>query len=227
MKWGAIMEENYYIYVVLSRTQTRVAKVIRKVSKAKFSHAAISLDEHLDQIYGFSRPQYQAPFLGKLVKESFTSYTLNLDEEVPVCVYRLPVSKEKYFYVKNKIYEFMHDPEIIYNMFSVVTYPISKGFETYKAYSCIEFVVMILKEIGYPIHLPYHKYMPDDMMELLEIYKFYEGDIRGIMSETNVDVHFFEPMTMMEHMENVTRFYTLCKRSVSKEIMKVKEGLGL
>lgn len=221
------MKDKCYLYVVLSRTPTKVAKIIRHVSKSTFSHAAISLDANLEQIYGFSRPQYEAPFLGKLVKESFTSYTLNQNIEVPVCVYRLPVSKEKYVYVQNKIYEFMQDPEIIYNMFSVVTYPISKGFETYKAYTCIEFVAMILKEVGYPIDRPYHAYLPDDMIDFLKEYKYYEGDIRGIMSEQNVDVHFFEPMSMIDHMENVTRFYTLCKRSVSKEIIKLKEGLGL
>ena len=208
------------IYIVLSRTSTRIAKTIRAVGRANYSHAAVSLDEHLSEIYGFSRENYHTPLLGKLVKESLTSYTLNKDDAVPVKVFKIPVSEAMHKHITDKTMEILNDPDFIYNLISVATYPISRGFETYKAFSCIEFVMMILKEIGFDLDKPLHHYVPDDLLEMLKEYEYYEGDIRGIMSEDNIDIHFFEPVPILEHVEVVNRFYILCKRSISKEISK-------
>ena len=58
--------------------------MIRVFSNSQYNHVSISLDENLTQIYGFTRQQYQTPFLGRLVKESITHYTLNKEDEVPV-----------------------------------------------------------------------------------------------------------------------------------------------
>lgn len=211
------------IYIVLSRTSTKISKVIRIFTNSQFNHVSISLDENLNQIYGFTRQQYQTPFLGRLVKESITHYTLNKEDEVPIKVYKIPVSDEMYTHVNNKVLEIFNDPEYIYNLFSVISYPITKGFETYKAFSCIEFAMMILKEIGFEVEKPFHQYMPDDLQSILKECLFYEGDIRGIMSEENIDVHFFDDVSMKDQFENVTRFYILCKRSISREIFKNKE----
>lgn len=212
-----------YIYVVLSRTSTKIAKTIRFIKKAKYSHAAISLDENLSQIYGFAREQYYTPLLGKLVKESLTSYTLNRNDEVPVKVFRIPVSKEMYDHVCKKIFDIFNDPEFYYNLLSAATQPISQGFETYKAYTCIEFVMMILREMNFPIDQPLNTYMPDDLLEMLKEYAFFEGDIRDIMDEDNIDIHFFEPVSLKIQLQLVTRVFVLCKRSISREILKYKE----
>lgn len=212
-----------YIYVVLSRTSTKIAKTIRFIKKAKYSHAAISLDENLSQIYGFAREQYYTPLLGKLVKESLTSYTLNRNDEVPVKVFRIPVNEEMYDHVCKKTFDIFNDPEFYYNLLSAATQPIGKGFETYKAYTCIEFVMMILREMKFPIDQPLNAYMPDDLLEMLEEYAFFEGDIRDIMDEDNIDIHFFEPVSLKTQLQLVTRVFVLCKRSISREILKYKE----
>lgn len=211
------MQSQKYIYVLLSRTTTNVGKMVRQFSKCQYSHTALSFDAQLSHCYAFGRIQYRAPLLGRLVHESYTSYTLNNNKEVPVILFKIPVSDEDYAMVCKTVKDIWEDPEYIYNLLSIITYPIQKGIDTYKAYTCIQFVMMILKKVGIPLSKPSYKYIPDDLLELLKEYKCYEGDIRGIMSENNIDVHFMEAVPWKNQLDVVRRVYVLCKRKISKK----------
>lgn len=211
-----MQNEQKYIYVVLSRTSTNVAKIVRKFTKCQYSHTSISFDEQLTQCYTFGRVHYKAPLIGQLVQESYTSFTLNREKPVPVIFYRIPVSEEVYKRAYKTVSDMWEDPEYIYNLLSIITYPVQKGIDAYKSYTCIQFVMMILKQIGIPLNKPSYKYIPDDLIELLKEYKYYEGDIRGIMSEDIVDIHFLEAVQFKDHFEVVKRLYVLCKRKLQK-----------
>lgn len=205
------------IYIVISQTPTRFAKCIRKFGNIKFNHAAISFDKELKQIYAFARPQYYSYLLGHLVKESINSYTLNKDMQLQCMVFELSVSIEEYQTVRALVDTIRNDSEYMYNLFSVLTFPVTKGFEVYKAFTCIEFIVLILQQLGYSIEKPYYAYRPDDLMEILHDYKIYEGDIRGILSKENIDKEYFAPITMEKRVESAVVFCKLCKRSIIRK----------
>lgn len=203
-----------YIYVVVSHTATKFGKLLRIFGKIEYNHSAIALDEHFNEIYAFARPQYRAMILAKLVKESYTSYTLNTDEPIPIKVYRIPVSEEAYNYVKDTLYHVHDDKDIHYNIFSVFTFPILNGCKVHKTYTCSEFVSHILKDIGISMPLPCYRYKPEDLVYLLKDYFYFEGDIRDVLSVDNIDKNFFDPPTWELRKECLRVLHTVGKRSI-------------
>lgn len=185
----------HYIYILISRTQTRFGRCIRWFGGIQYNHAAISLDSELKELYAFARPQHHAIFLGRLVHENLERYTLRKNRSVPAVVFRLSVSQEEYEYIRNMIQEISCDPEYMYNLFSVLTYPLTHGFATYKAFTCIEFVAHILKKLQYPLTQPAYRYKPDDLLKLLKSQIVYQGDLREYMLCTETDDNYFSALT--------------------------------
>ena len=165
--------KSHSIYIVLSRTQTGVARVLRTFGGLEYNHVAISLDRDFTELYSFARSEQYGFLTGRLVHETTDRYLVNGENGVPILVYRLPVTEEELNWIRATIREIMADPQFVYNFFSVVTYPILGGFSTYKAFSCIEFVAYVLRELGYGIERPLFAYRPDDLRPLLEEYLCY------------------------------------------------------
>lgn len=228
------MEENKSIYVVVSRTQTKVGKLLRMFGGLKYNHASISLDKDLKQLYAFARPYYHAPFMGKLVKETATSYVLNNNKIVPIVVYKIPVTHNQYRTIRQIITNMVDDPECVYNYLSIISRTINMGLdivndlelikqdlefnkwlEIDNAYTCIDFVMVILEKLGFTLTKPTYKYTPDDLTTMLCDYKVYEGDIRGIMQITNIDDKFFEDLPIEVKIKSLSSFYKLYKREKS------------
>ena len=208
------MSEMKAVYIVISQTPTKFAGCIRKLGKTTYNHAAISFDKDLKEIYAFARPNYHAVLLGKLVRESYSSYTLNKDKKVPVMIFKLEVSADEYYRMRNVIQRIKNDPEYVYNLFSVLTYPVIRGFRVRKTFTCIEFIMHIIKHLGYPLTKPCHKYKPDELVTLLSDNLVYKGDIRKVMDKRNVDHRFFDHLSFDMKVKSVCQLYMLCKRSV-------------
>ena len=47
--------ERFYLYIVLTRTNTVMSKLIQIFKNYEYTHAAISLDKGLNQMYSFGR----------------------------------------------------------------------------------------------------------------------------------------------------------------------------
>ena len=171
---------NYYIYVVLSQTQTRVGGAIRKLARIRYNHAAIAFDSELKQLYSFARRQYKNPLDAGLVREHPEWYSLRRFDRVDVRIYKIPVTRQQYLKGKSRILEIRHDADgYLYNLFSVLFFPFLKGFETYKAYSCAEFVAHMLRTMN--IELAGDKlacaYTPQEIGERMGSWLMYEGNL--------------------------------------------------
>lgn len=195
------MDEKY-IYLVISRTQTKFAKCIRCLGGVQYNHSAIGLDAELNELYAFSRPRYRAVFLGRLVRETLNRYTMDKDREVPVVVFKLPVSSKMYYDIRKYIEEISCDPEYMYNLFSVLTYPLTHGFATYKSYNCTEFAAHLLKTMDYPLEHPAYQYKPDDFLDVLKEYIIFDGDLRKYMKCKDIDETYFNHLGLKGIFDN-------------------------
>ncbi len=183
------------LYIILSQTSTKVGKTIRLFAKQKYNHAAMSLEEDLEHIYAFARPQHNAILLGGLVQESLTRYTLRRNFPVPVAVYKVPVTEEEYAWVKSTIQGMEEDPDYIYNLFSVLSYPVTRGISVNKAFTCVEFVTYLLQHCGYLQKKACCHYKPDDLAREFDEYLMFCGDVRECFPKTNADKSYFAPFT--------------------------------
>jgi hypothetical protein len=178
----AIQRENrdYYIYIVISETPTKFGSVIRRFAKIKYNHASIAFEEDLRHLYSFGRRQHKNPLNAGLIREYPERFTLRRYSRVNVRIFRIPVSKTQYMLGKSRILEIKHDREgYLYNLLSVLSYPILKGFHTYKAYSCAEFVAHMLRVIGIgeTPDRPDYGCTPEEIGSRLESQLIFEGNL--------------------------------------------------
>jgi len=189
------------IYIVLSRTQTGFARTLRCIGKLDYNHSAIALDPDLQELYGFARSEQYGWLTARLVRETTDRYLVNADD-IAIQVYQIPVTQEQYAWVRRTIQEILNDPKFMYNLLSVLTYPLFGGFHTYKAFSCSEFVAYVLQHVGFDIRRPLHHYRPDDLQPLLKHYKFYEGKLLSYSDVRTTSDNYFRPFTM--HLMNAS-----------------------
>jgi hypothetical protein len=167
-----------YLYFVISQTPTRFGGIVRKLGKVKYNHASVSLDPKLTKMFAFGRLQHNTLLLAWLMPEHLHRFTLRKYKNVDCTIFRIPVSEEQYDKVCNTITTIGNDPQYMYNYLSVLLFPIFRGFEVYKSYSCIEFVMHILND---DLQLPTEKrlcsYTPDDLLKMLSSYVYYSGNL--------------------------------------------------
>ena len=84
------------IYIVVSQTGSIVSRIIRKVTGDKYTHAAISFDDKLNEMYSFGRIHPNNPVIGGFVKESPSYGTMKKFCMADIVVIKISVLEEKY-----------------------------------------------------------------------------------------------------------------------------------
>ena len=169
-----------YIYVIISRTPTSMGKIIRKFLKGKYNHASISLDENLSQMYSFCRLAVSNPLVGGIIRESMYTLTIGLEDDVPIIVYRIPITLDQYELIRKFIYDIYNDTEVYYYNFIQALGLISKKkHEIYKTYICSEFVMKALKQGGVKLtSIESYKITPTDISEIMGEFIYYSGNLK-------------------------------------------------
>lgn len=186
--------QDHHLYIMISQTHTGFAMALRRVGGLRYNHASVALDDRLDHLYSFARPSYRAPMLARLNRESVSRYTLHREDFVDVVILRLPVTRSQYQWAAEVIRQVEQDEEYLYNLFSVITYPILGGFCTYKCFSCVEFVMYLLQGIGVELDRPLYRYKPEDLLTLFPQHLHFQGNLLDYRPEGE-DPDYFAPMT--------------------------------
>lgn len=136
-----------FIYVILSRTHTHVGKMIRYCTNSAFNHVSISLDADMLQMYSFARLSAKNPLVGGMVKENPKRFALGDSTDIPVKIYRIPVTYKQYDQISDFIYATYTDTEkYYYNLIGVFNVLFKSDFKVYKTYICTEFVSEVFKQ---------------------------------------------------------------------------------
>jgi len=164
------------IYVVLSSTPYKIGKMIRMVTREEYNHASIALDENLTQMYSFARRYQKTPLYGGFVKETSARYCRK-GKRASVKVYKIDVSEKDYNAVAKRLEIMCQTKErYLYNHLSALTVPFRKSVQLRDAYTCVEFCVDILHDLGIDVK-PGKYYAIKDLMNILQPYAFYAGSM--------------------------------------------------
>lgn len=166
--------DRQYIYVVFSSTPYKIGKLIRRVTGEQYNHVSISLDKELTQMYSFARRHYRLPLYGGFVHESRSRYHVN-GNATEICLCALPVTVRQYATLNNLLQD-MHRRSrfYIYNHLSALGAVIHKPIHARDAYTCVEFCIKVLRELGIEIQ-PDKYYSVEDIKALLAAYIVYSG----------------------------------------------------
>ena len=201
------------IYVVISQTGTGFAKTLRKFGNLQYNHASISLDRDLTEMYGYARKEQYGYFVAGLVRETTDRLLVGAKEDCQVAVFEIPVTDEQYEDVKD-IIDIMYDNnKYKYNLFSVLTYPLFGGYSSYNLFTCIEFVMHILKSIGIKLDKPAQKYRPDELLSVLEDNLIYEGGLLQYITVYTKSPNYFNSVSVRLIGASVKNFCIISKRS--------------
>lgn len=203
------------IYVVVSSTYTYFGKTIRVFGKIRYNHASIALDDKFQEIYSFGRQKHAALLTGKLVKENISRFTLDKESNVDVTIFKIPVTEEQYRDIRDFIHAVHEDREYLYNLFSVLTYPLTKGLSVYKAFTCIEFIMYLLTRVGMEFGRPLYEYKPDDLLELLRDDILFQGNLLEYVNEKKAVTNYFDRLSVPEYKESAVCLSKLLARTVT------------
>ena len=169
------MDQQKYLYVLFSATPYRIGRFIRLVTGDPYNHVAIGTEESLKELYAFARRYYNTPFYGGFVEETPCRYR-HKGVTASIRLYRLPLTTRQYQQLQ-EILDAMRQKadRYLYNHLSAAAAPFRRKIRVKDAYTCAEFTVSILQELGLDFNSR-RFYSIGDIAERLVPYHFYDGE---------------------------------------------------
>lgn len=138
---------NQCLYIVLTRTNTVMSKLIQVLKSDEYTHAAISLDKNLDQMYSFGRKYTLNPLIGRFKKEDIDKGIYKLSPTVPSLIIEVQVSEQQYKRVKELLEQFICNSNLYkYNYIGLLHNIFEKSVCYDHRFLCSEFVYHILNK---------------------------------------------------------------------------------
>lgn len=170
------------VYILLSRSTTVFACLIRAVSKAQFSHASVSISGPCGPFYSFGRLYPRLPFPGGFIKEGPDMGFFAMHPNTPCRLYELQVDRPEY----NRLRHYLKKMEerkgmLRYNLLGVIFVFFQKPLQRDDCYFCSEFVASSLYSSGIiePVK-PAALMHPEDFQKIRGVQLVYEGRVDGL-----------------------------------------------
>mgnify|MGYP000008498368 CR=1 FL=1 len=169
------------IYVVLTRTNTIVSRIIHIFTNDRYTHASISLDRELKYMYSFGRKWAYNPFIGGFKYENLYEGGYKFSKILPGIIIELKITEEQYNNVNSLLNQFISNPEDYkYNYLGLVNNLMNKEVCYEYRFLCSEFVYHVLKESGIvDFNKARNLVKPVDFLNLKGEVVF-EGDLRTL-----------------------------------------------
>ena len=170
------------IYIVLTKTNTALSRVIGVVTSDPYTHASISMDKKLDSLYTFSRLQPEKPLpAGFTIESPYTGY-MGLHPDTACEVYEMKISNVSYHKIKKQILHMSQQSAIYrYSILGTIYCMFRIKHKRPKHYFCSQFVSEVLEKSG-AMELPKHSTLmhPNDYTRLEELRCVYKGTLAGL-----------------------------------------------
>lgn len=136
-------KDKYPVYVVLMHSGSALASAIKKVTGDEFSHASISFDPSLRNMYSFGQ-KYDSDILELgMIREDVHSAFLH--RPIDFALYVTFVTADEFKAMKAKFYEIVkREKELRYSFAGLIKYAIGVDAETKNKMFCSEFVANVL-----------------------------------------------------------------------------------
>ena len=167
-------------YILLSRTNTVPARVIRKVTGAHYSHPSFSLYPRTDHFYSYARRHINLPIFAGFISENIHTKVFARYPDAPCALYAIDVSDETYRKAKKLIRYFRaHRKQATYSFLGAYTMPLKLPIKRMNKFTCSQFVAFVLHYSG-ACKLPKDPYlmMPDDFTSIEGTTLVYSGPLK-------------------------------------------------
>ncbi len=193
------------LYLMISQTDGRVGKVIRKFTHYTYNHVSLSLDPTFRSWVSFARYYCNVPLYGGFIQESAERY-LAKGNEIPVRLFQVDIPAERYGHLEH-IFSQAGNPRsgIIYNTFDALASASGRRVQLPDAYTCLSFACAVLGLRFRSIR---------EMDQFLEPNLIYEGDFSCLAEDCGDrdDLYFTRLGKLRSTWVTICHFLRLLKR---------------
>lgn len=168
-----------YIYIVVSRTNTTLGRLIQRKLGVAYNHCSISLDASLETIYSFGRKELRNIFRAGFVQESKSRGFFKEHNDSGIAVVRISVSVEEYEQIYKILKEFQsQQAQYKYSMLGLLYCYLGIPHKRKDKYFCSQFVAEVLLKAGLTLFKkPETLVRPHDFLSLNIGELIYRGQI--------------------------------------------------
>lgn len=168
------------IYIVLTKTNTLLSKMISIIKNDEYTHASISLDKNLNNLYSFGRKNCYNPFVGRFVKENLNEGVFGWHECLNGLVMELNVTKQQYESAEKLLNEFILSSKIYkYNYAGLINSLFNRKSYQNDRFLCSEFVYYVLNKSKIAdLNKPRNLVRPQDLLKL-DCNIIFEGNLKN------------------------------------------------
>lgn len=182
------------VYVVLTRTGTRIAKIIGIFTQKPYSHASISMDRSLQELFSFCRNHPHFPLPATFNKEYVGKGVFGMYDNIPCEIYEVPLTEAQYREFCRQLLHFEHFREqYSYSLFGLISIPLQIQHELRYKFVCSQFVAYMLQECNVQLEKPASLYSPEDLRHLSTAKLIYRGELNEYYSASTHE-HSYELM---------------------------------
>lgn len=134
------------VYIFFFETPFRTGKVIRFLTRNKYSHVALSFKPDTKCIYSFARQRYHEPFMAGFGVESTDRYARFDGAPINIRVCEYKVAEDMYRRMKLAIAKYRAVQSLTrYNFIDLLTYPFGKHIKLEYTHTCVSFLAEIIE----------------------------------------------------------------------------------
>lgn len=138
------MEKQRYLYLMISRTDTNIGKLVRVFSRYPYNHVSLSIDPNLREWVSFGRFRKDTPLYAGFIRETVERYQ-SQSSETPIRLFRIQITQD-YYEELCRLFALAGygETKLIYNLYDAVASSVHLKIPIPGAYTCLSFANYIL-----------------------------------------------------------------------------------
>lgn len=171
------------IYILLTRSDTFLSKLVQLFTADPYTHASISFDECLQPLYSSARKNGETMFPAGPTTEVFHRGFYYKHQDIPCALYELSVPDQVYELARREAQQFARDSDLYsFNILGLILCKLGIPFHPKYKYFCSQFVAEILYRSA-ALELPKDTSLmkPMDYTRLPQLQCRYRGLLRELV----------------------------------------------
>lgn len=167
------------IYIIVSKTDTPLGKLIRLCLGVKYNHCSIALDESLEQFYSFGRKEIHDLFKAGFVRESKNQGFFKEHNDAYITVLKIPVTDRQWHSIAEEIAMFnKQKDDCKYSFLGLLFCYLGIPKKRKHKYFCSQFVAEVLEHANAKLlDKPPTLVRPHDFLNISQGDVIYKGAI--------------------------------------------------
>ena len=174
------------IYIILCQSGTKFSKFLKLITKEKYNHASICLNNSFDQFYSFGRKFPNRIWPGGFVIENAFEHVFGMFDHIPCLILEKEITDEQYENLNLRINEFIQNKESLsYAVISLAFADTNYSIVSDTKYFCSQFVATVLNDISIETPKNPEHMHPMDFTHVSGVKVVFEGDLKKFCNIKN------------------------------------------